>query len=180
MLELITGGLSSLLAGGATGLLGSLISRFSDYKLEKLRFENKRKLMEQENEQIRMEAEFAYKVTDREASRLENIAGDDLQKGSYGADVAKYLPAATGKYARFFMGTVDFIRGLIRPAVTIFLLIVTYKIAAQLHAIIIQIDGQLVSVEQAYELWVQVINQILYLTSAAVLWWFGSRPKAQA
>lgn len=179
MLDMITGAFGAIAGGGATGLLGAVISRFADYKLEKMRFSHQRELADLELKQIKLEAEYAFKVADREATMAEEVAASETLRTSYSADSATYLRHATGKVSSFFMGVVDFARGMLRPGATVFLLYVTYSISREMHALVTELNGAALDANLAQSLWVDVVNMILYLTSAAVLWWFGARPKAK-
>lgn len=167
----------SLVSGGATGLLGSVISRVADFKLEKMRGEHKLLMVDKETEQMKLESEYKITVVNRESEAAEDVAASQALSASYQADSASYLAAATGKVSAFFMGFVDFMRGIIRPGMTIYLTILTTIIAMQLHSIIDWADT--LSPQELYATWREVINTVLYLTTSAVLWWFGSRPKAR-
>jgi len=169
--------LFSLLSGGATGLVGSVISRFADFKLEKMRGEQKLLMVDKETEAMKIESEFNYRIAETEAETERDVSADLALSSSYGEDKSSYLAAASGPVTKFFMGIVDFLRGLIRPATTIYLLGLTTLIAYQLHEIISWSD--MMTIQEAYDMWREVISTVLYLTTAAVLWWFGSRPKAR-
>jgi hypothetical protein len=176
----VIGAIGSILTGGATGVIGAGLSRFADYKLEKLRMEHSREETRLQNEQIRIEGQVRTQVAEVEAAGEAEVAGYSALSASYQADAATYLAKATGKFSSFFMGMVDWVRGMTRPVVTGYLITLTTWIAFQLYGLVGGLHEQqvLVSEGDLVRIWWDVINVVLYLTSAAVLWWFGSRPKA--
>lgn len=175
MIEIFT----SLFAGGTTGLIGSIISRVADFKLEKMRFSHELEMTKVENEQIRLEAEFKFKVVDRESDAAEDVAASQALSASYRADSAAYLPKAKGPVSAFFMGFVDFLRGLIRPVVTLYLVVLTTLLAWELYDVIRMFEATPAMTDESMDLFNEIVNMVLYLTSASTLWWFGSRPKAK-
>ncbi|MBU6955983.1 hypothetical protein KP814_31850 [Hahella sp. HN01] len=72
------------------------------------------------------------------------------------------------------MWFVDAIRGLMRPLITVYLLIlatfVTLNISRHLGGV-----GALSPVD-LMALYKEAIAKMLFLTTTAVTWWFGSRP----
>ena len=72
----------------------------------------------------------------------------------------------------------DGIRKLMRPIITVFLLVIMSIITYQLHTI----TGGLKSLpaDQTIALYRDIIFQILFLVTTAVTWWFGSRPTSKS
>ena len=172
MFEAIT----SILSGGLTGILGSAISRYSEFKTRKLELEVELKRGEQDLKQIELESARDVQIAEREAASAELSAEHQALSASHAADSASYLQAAKSGWTRLLMGLVDFVRGLMRPAITIYLIVLTSWIAKTLYDLVLRYQHEAFSATQAFGLWSEVINMVLYLTSAAVLWWFGSRP----
>ena len=73
---------------------------------------------------------------------------------------------------------VDAIRGLMRPLITIYLLIIATFVVINIGSYI----GGLESLEKAemVTMFKNTITQIMFLVTTAVTWWFGSRPSQQA
>ena len=172
MFEAIT----SILSGGLTGILGSAISRYSEFKTRKLELEVELKRGEQDLKQIELESARDVQIAEREAASAALSAEHAALSASQEADRASYLPSAKTGWTRFFMGLVDVVRGLMRPSITLYLISLTSWIAYTLYALVQRYQHEAFSATQAFGLWSEVINMVLYLTSAAVLWWFGSRP----
>jgi len=177
----VVGALGSILTGGATGVAGAAISRYADYKLEKLRMEHKIEEAKLENEQIRLEGEVRSNVARIEAEGASEVASYSALSASYQADTATYLAQAKGKVSAAFMGLVDWVRGMTRPVLTGYLTALTTWIAYSLYEMVGDLQAQqlLVNEGDLVQMWWDVINMVLYLTATSVLWWFGSRPKAR-
>lgn len=192
MIEVIGTILGTIFSGGATGLLGIAAQRFADYKnkqldmqLEAQRFTNTVALRKVDAEIMAMEA--AAKVQQitlegQNANALANIQNEGVAIA--GADAAfaesfKLEPKqfATGKLTlnqSWLMVVLDFIRGFVRPGLTIYLCVLTTLIYFQAKALL---SGSTVKVEDAMEITNYVIHSILYLNTTIVLWWFGTRNK---
>lgn len=159
--------LAALLSGGATGVLGSLLSHVVD--IFKQRQENKHELELRKLDLQAMDKEYEFQ---REKS------GDETLRASYEMDKAAYVNnqklEGWGLHA---LTLVDVIRGLIRPALTCILLYVLWDTRCQLEQILDSVGMEHISVEQATELYSEMINSIIYIGTTAVLWWFGSRLK---
>ena len=173
----------SLLSGGATGLIGTLISsifgsvkesqeRKRDIELRKLDLEEKRL----DIELAQKEFEFRDQEADREADVALRESADTLQAASYLHDKRSYSegykPSALGQ---FLLVLVDVFRGLVRPALTVYLIWLVWDTRAEVVAILAQAKISALSSFKAMAIYESVINMILYLAATCVTWWFGSR-----
>lgn len=195
--EIITAIFSSVVTGGATGLLGVLFQRYFDYKGKQQDLE----LVRINNEHARLLAQMDVDKANRAAEATENIAetqadaqvrgaeldaqarADEAAARSYiasiDADRATYLDPkvqSRSKFARAMMTIVDSVRGLIRPLLTVYLVVLVtfmYNWASNLagteHGINAADAGALVKT---------IVNTLLYLVTTVVVWWFGVRPSA--
>lgn len=75
---------------------------------------------------------------------------------------------------RGLLVAVDVARGLMRPGITAFLLVIETLVAWHLYQLVHALGG--VPADQAWPLLEQVILSVTFLASTAVTWWFGSRP----
>lgn len=165
--------LGSILSGGATGLLGTAIQRYADHKNKKLDIQLK--AQEQAHElavfKARSEmaaAEWAGKM-DVEDSKAFNTSLTSEPK-VYSEGTAR-TPAQN-----WLMVILDFIRGIIRPGLTLYLCTITTVIYHEASSLL---NAGFILPEMAYELVHNIVNTILYLTTTCVLWWFGTRNKAK-
>lgn len=173
--------LVSLLSGGLTGIIGSAISKYSEFKTRKLELENQVAMANIETQHIELETRANVQIQESEAEASVQRSADAALSASYSADVSAYLQAATGhgRVVTFFMGCVDFIRGLMRPAITLYLIALTSWVSYTLYDLIVQLGAADFDGYEAIVLWRQVIDMVLYLTATAITWWFGSRPASR-
>ena len=174
-MDIFSSAISTIVSGGATGILGAGISMFAKYKLQKLNFHHEEKKMELETQQMRMEQETRMAISDRESSAKESESADKLMSESYEHDKAKYATGDKAKNSKWFI-FLDFFRGSVRPTVTYYLVGLTTALTYKIFALL---DGmeKAYSSEQLIALVQQSILVILYITSTVVLWWFGTRSK---
>ena len=82
-----------------------------------------------------------------------------------------------GNLVRGLLVLVDVARGMMRPGITMYLLIVESAICYYLYQLVIKFE--VLTPEQALPLFISVIDTLSFLTATAVTWWFGSRPNQQ-
>lgn len=192
--------LSAILSGGATGLLGVLLQRFFDLKKQKndielLKVNNQHALdmADKSIEQTKAEWASREKIADTEAAaaiekskreamaRADEVAGA-IQESSYRADKSTYLTGAVlkskSKVVMWSMALVDAFRGLIRPALTGYLVVITHMMYLRLTDMLAAKGAEL-PVGVIQELITQVVATLLYLATVSVVWWFGTRPPQQ-
>lgn len=196
MLALLGTLISSVLSGGATGLLGIFIQRFFDAKSKaqdiqviKLNHDNALALRRIDIEVSKMEWEGRLQVADREAQaeELRALAEErsrlvEAEERSYAAsldaDRATYLTADAqkkNKWAVILMGIVDFSRGMVRPCLTLYLVALAHVMFNWARNIAATKGVELTAVE-VKEIIMTIITTLLYLATVAVVWWFGTRP----
>lgn len=159
--------LSSILAGGATGLLGTGISRIFSFFENKQKFGHQIELLRIGRETAREEAEYRLKEAEVAGKiKLSQIEEEGRAASEVSANEAlgkSYLEAGTrwssgeNKWLIF----VDVLRGVTRPALTLLLCVTAFVMWAR---------------TQNPDLETQIVMTFLYLNTASVLWWFGSRP----
>lgn len=200
MLALLGGLLSSVMSGGATGLLGILIQRFFDAKSKSqdieviaLNHKNALDLKEMEIKTVAREWEGREAVAQREAEGVAAQAQADEHAREVEADSANYgrsidndkatysAPDAQkkNKWLAMMMGSVDFIRGITRPALTMYLVVLTHIMFNWARQIAAEKGVTLTAVE-VKEIIMTIITTLLYLATVAVVWWFGTRPPARS
>jgi hypothetical protein len=199
MLAILGTLLTSVLSGGATGLLGILIQRWFDAKnkaqdieLVKLNLQNAIDLKKLDNERASKEADARVDVAaeDRAAREFEAVADERARayetdgamfEASHEADRAKYLPPGAHKSrgVLWMMAFVDFVRGIIRPGLTIYLVAITHVMFNWVRDLMEKNGGSLTNAELK-EIVMLIISTILYLATVSVVWWFGTRPAKKA
>jgi len=176
MFEFFGDAIGAILSGGATGLIGSVVSVWGEYKKNQQLFEHKEHMAKLDQESMRLEADLELKKITTEGEVQIGISEAQTLSASFEHDKAAYYTGQLGKLGRAAMVFIDFMRGLIRPAMTIYLVILTTLIYWEIDTLVNKMDG-VMSVNLAAQLLQQIIMVILYLTTTVVLWWFGTRQK---
>lgn len=173
--------ISGLFSGGLTGVLGALVTNVADY-FEK-RNERKHRLEMRKLDLEELDKEYSYQKSMAEAEQTFELdkAGYDLQEASYEHDAASYSRGM--KIERWWLKAmlvfVDFIRGLVRPALTLFLIWLVWETRMEVKAIIDASGLESIAPERAVDIYSQVVHMILYMAGMTVAWWFGTRPRKQ-
>lgn len=203
MLSILGALISGILSGGATGLLGLLLQKWSEHKkqqhdLEVLKVNHAnaielRKLDLEAQERIaNRTAEAQERVAELEALSRETEAQERSFQASHEADKATYTPMAAvdrmagskSRWVRFvgglvtlLLGLVDVLRGSIRPGVTIYVLVLLTLLVVWVQDMYAR--SQLVlTPAQTQELAMQIIGTVTYLCTTVTVWWFGIRGNA--
>lgn len=158
MLDLLLG----VLSGGATGLIGTIISGGMKF------FENKQAhayeldVMEMEIKQMNVEAAIAKDIKELDMEGKDRQAAWSALEASYKESTSRM---SSGDSQWLVM--VDVVRGLMRPVITLGLLI--------LMAVIYFTVAQDMAGPDNVPVQVTIIATVLYVGTTAVLWWFGTR-----
>ena len=151
--------LLSILTGGATGLLGTVVSGVAGFFKAKQRHEQELELRKVDLEMMELEMRYAADAAVKQAESDRTLAELASLEASYREASSRLSTADDG----FMMAMLDFVRGMTRPALT-----------ATLVGLTAWIYFDSMSLRE------QIVNTVLYLTTAAVLWWFGSRATDKA
>lgn len=174
---------TSILSGGATGIIGAAISRFADYKTKQLDINLQKEKFSHEIELRHADA----RIMELEWAHKDKIAYTEAQSKTDQSDALSFQVALTSEPRQYsaldqittkqnwLLVILDFIRGIIRPGLTLYLCMITTIVYFQAQNII---KDQAVSVQQAVDIYNQITATILYLSVTVILFWFGSRAKA--
>ncbi len=180
MIEALLTILGGATGGGIIGLLGTGIQamlRWGEAKqaaareieLRRLDIEEKRLEIEQAEKLAAVQLETARMQAGAAQAAAETTADRDIQLASYANDRAAYGIGPQHWLPAMLLGFVDVVRGLMRPAITVYTLGLMTWIGVTMHAV----SGG--NIPNAADLWTQVVSGIISLTSTTVTWWFGSR-----
>ena len=178
MLEL----LGSALAGGATGLLGSLFSDVTGYFNTKQQNKHVEEMSKHELKVMEMEGQLADRAAESERDRIQLMTDGEIAKAEEDSfqdalkDDSKILASASKSTSKLLIITA-FIRTMVRPTLTIYLSILTTMIYYKSHVIIEKSGEAFWGSAQAFEIHSDIVNTIIYLTTTSVLFWFGQRKK---
>lgn len=186
MFENLGGFLTSIIGGGVTGILGVAVQRFADYKNKQLDMQASRERMAHEIEMrkvdveiVEREAQARVQVADIDAQAREAVADTQAFAASYQLEPQRYSDSGkiSSKQSWIFV-FLDFIRGIVRPGLTIYLCVVTT--AMYVHAIsLAEREGFAMTGDQAYTLVQRIVETVLYLSTTCLLWWFGVRNRGK-
>jgi len=183
--------------GGVTGLVGNIITGVLGYKTQKLKNEHEIALITAETTAMKMEAQMQIQVAKAELEGTIELADAQAymvsQKvGSQQMFSEKWIDklfSVKGKFGRFFaipaavliailFSFVDWLRGFMRPALTIYLTGVT-TVLTWMAWQILQKHGVEMTSAEALATYSQVASMVIYLTVSCVTWWFGDRRMAK-
>ena len=182
-----------VLLGGVTGLLGNVITGILGYKTQKLKNEFEIQRIQAESEAMRLEAQMQIQITkaevegavelaDAQAYMQSQVAGN---KAMFSEKWIDKLFSVEGKFGRFFaipcaviiatmFGFVDWLRGFMRPALTMYLTGITTVLTYMAWKMLKE-HGVEITASDALETYSQVSTMVIYLTVSCVTWWFGDR-----
>lgn len=151
----------SILTGGATGLLGTALSAVVDYFQARADHKREVELRRLDIEHARIEGDSAERTAAIEAEGERDVAEWDAMAASYREAGRRWSRPGDGVLIQL----VDFVRGMTRPVLTWCLLGLTGAIYFLLGAT----DAHAAALQS------RIVDTVLYLATAAVLWWFGQR-----
>lgn len=183
MFEILGTLFTSIVSGGATGLFGIAIQRYFDLKnkridleLENQRFGHELGLRRIDLEIMQKESEAKVQVAEITARSVESSADAAAFAASFNLEPKQYHEMTVTKNQNWFLVVLDFIRGLVRPGLTLYLCAITTLV--YLHArSLLTLEGVQMDLTSAMKLTELVVGTILYLATTCVLWWFGTRNK---
>lgn len=156
--------LATILSGGATGILGTAISRVADYVSDRQKNNFQLQMSKTHVESIDKEfegrvkeLEVIHKIKAEIPKSSEELSAANTQFNESLKETNKRLSEAKSKW---FIA-VDVVRATIRPLLTVMLCVMCFVIWAYTEDL---------------ELRKQVVLTILYMATTAALWWFGTRP----
>lgn len=181
---------SGVLGGGATGLLGILIQQWGEHKkrghdLDVMKQQHLQtlELSRQENEQKLQLANVTTASAERlaeiqAAARAEEMSSEDY-RASMDNDRARYLSPEAQKnwFVIVMMGIVDFMRGIIRPGITLYGMAILTMLLTWVHDMWLRSQLNL-SPDDTKKLVMEIVGTATYITVTSVVWWFGRRPEA--
>jgi hypothetical protein len=166
ILNILTGGL----AGGITGIIGSISSAIANYKLKKLEYQHEKEMQELNLKKIELQSNLAKTNADilTQIKELEALtkSQETLSKQYFKESYFQYLPDWSKPIIAIMLAVLDFLRGLVRPVLTVYIVGLVTWIGYSTY------KTNPSAFNSSAELLVQVI---LYLSSTAFSWWFSDR-----
>lgn len=164
---------AAILSGGATGLLGAGLQVVGNYFTDRQKNKHELALRKVEMDSMKMEAELALGKAQQEAQAAMAVAEQQSFDKSLLADKATYVPESADPRIAWVLVWIDFLRGLIRPAITVWMAYLLVKLQNDLQK---HTGGlQSLPVTAIEDLYNNVILTTLYIITTVILWWFGTR-----
>lgn len=172
---------SGILAGGATGIVGVFAQRFFDWlnTREKLKQEKQQQDFELEKRRIDVQvtaAEWAgrVKVAETEGDTAKDVAESNAFAASMFKEPERYSGGNLTAGQNWLLVFLDFCRGIVRPALTIYLCVLVTLLWLEARRIVGKED---LGPKEAVDLMQTIIGSIIYVWTTCTLWWFGTRNK---
>ena len=168
MLEALLGILSSGGMGALVGLLGSVATKWLEYKTAGQRLVFEKEMAQIRTRELELEQQHALALADKQIdiARVEGEIQADV------ASMAAFVESQK-EHAATYGGFVDQLRGVMRPLITSFLLGVSTWL---MWSVWKRVDGlSSLSDTELLSLFHTLLDSVTFLTMTAVTWWFGSR-----
>lgn len=171
------GGIVDLFAssgiGAIVGVVGSFMTKVEDRKLQKQKAEHELKMTEARAKEFEAESSHELAMADKQVERAqaESAIAAEVVDGQAFLESQK-------EHARTYKSSfANFVRGMMRPAITVYFLALATIITINLHIMV----GGLNALDEnvILELYAANINQALFLTTLVITWWFGARPASK-
>lgn len=175
MIEWLGDALMAVVGGGATGILGSGIQSFFQYKTRVLDIEQENARLAHDAAMVEKEANANLLILKQEASTQADNNAFAMQTISYDHDKRQYMPdSGAPTWIIAALGVVDVIRGLVRPSLTVYVAVAVTIILIEANALVESVDGlsSEVKLTAAMEIW----RMVAYIATTIFFWWFGQRP----
>lgn len=187
------------LLGTITGILGNAVGGYFKYKEKKLLIEETKMknaheiaMIKAETDAMIMEAKANIKITEAQVEGAISLKDADAfiaaqKEGNKSLFSNKWIDALMkvegwwriltlplSSFIAFLFGFVDFLRGFIRPGLTIYLCGATTWITWMAWKIM-QANNISLTAIQATQIFQDTTSVVLYLTVSAITFWFGDR-----
>lgn len=171
-------GIASVLTGGVTGLLGSVAQKVLDYKTRQLDVELQKEKFANDVEMKKADAAIMSEEwkARTQVAQIETAGASDVQNGkafaaSFSTEPQRYTTGTLSEKQNWLMVVLDFVRGVIRPFLTLYLCLIATILYVQARKLV----PSVVPVEESLAMVGKVTDTLLYLFVTCVCWWFGTR-----
>jgi len=181
-----------IILGGVTGLVGNIITAWSNFKTQKLKNEHDEAMYSFKIQELGAKTDAAIKITEAKISGAVELADSEAfkvaqeegNKQSFSDSWIdklfsvegwlSYLATPVAVLLAMLLGAVDVLKGIMRPGLTLYLTAITTWLTWTAYDILQQVGATMTS-QQALDIYNQVTSIVIYLTVSCVTWWFGDR-----
>jgi len=178
-------GIFAAVAGGGTGLLGSLVSDVARFFERKQEAVLQIQLKELDIKMLYAETDASIKIAKTEQETAEIEANARIKYAELEGFIAaqtsdsEILSAVAGaKNASTLLNIAAFVRTMVRPALTLYLCLLSTLVYMDARNTLIGMKNEM-GLARAVEVYSDTSNQLIYLTGTAVLFWFGQRKRPE-
>lgn len=176
--------ITSVFGGGLTGLIGAGVQKFFEFKTKKLELEaaaakyvHEVNMKKADAEILAQEWAARTRVAEVEAAGREAVADAQAFEASLTNEPKRYAEGlkATPRQAWLMFG-LDLVRGIVRPALTLYLCGISTAIFVMAYQIVVTLPSDPAAAQKTYDM---IVKELVYLTVTCVLWWFGTRKSSK-
>ena len=131
------------------------------------------KLAEIRKDEAKIEADHELALADKQIERAQVEGSVAIDQ----AEIEAFTDGLKEQSKNYGIKVVDGIRGLMRPLITVYLLVIATLLTLKINQLVGGLDS--LEMSELKGIYDNVINQMLFLTATAVTWWFGSRSSSQ-
>ena len=179
LIDILGSAVSSVVGGGLTGIVGVVVQRWADYRNKKLDIEASKDRYAHEINLKRVEGEIMAhewaartRIADVETAGRSDVADSQAFAASFNEPQRYSADVRPNRGQSWLLVILDFIRGIVRPGLTLYLCVLTTLIYFHIRE---ALKGDPLDQAQMAELLKLVIGTVLYLCTSCILWWFGVR-----
>ena len=186
-----------IILGGVTGLLGNVITGWLKYKNQKMQFDHEAKMVALETAAMKEEAKMQIAITKAEIEGAVELADaqaymESLKTGNKPMfseqwidrlfnvqGWVRYIAIPIAVFIATGFAFVDWLRGFMRPALTMYLTGMS-SVITWMAWDIMQKNNITMTAAQAISIYNETTSIVIYLTVSCVTWWFGDRTMSKA
>lgn len=173
MLEIVMSLFSSSGIGALFGLVGSWLTKREERRNVELRLSHEKDMARLENKNLLLRQEHQVRIAEYGVDAI-------VQQGEYAveqAEAAAFI-ASQASNQPLINGFTEFVRGLMRPVITLYLLLVASFVAWHINDYMVGVSD-VMREDEVIDIFRVTLDRIMFLTTTAVTWWFGSRPASE-
>lgn len=169
MLEALLGIFSSSGIGAIVGLAGSWLTKREERRNLELQYSHEQSMYNLKSKLQQQASEFQLKMAEQGRQGIKEQKELDIELQN-----AKAFEASQLSNVPLSNGFAELIRGLMRPVITIYLLCLASIIALHIGAYVGGLHA--LKDQDLVVMYRDILDKVMFLTTTAVTWWFGSRP----
>lgn len=182
--------------GGLTGLVGNMVTSYTTYKTQQLKNKHDEQMYDYKIKELTAKTDAAIKITDAKIAGAVELADTEaftvsqkvgnvksfsdgwIDKLFKAEGWLKWLTVPCASLIAIGFGFLDFLKGLMRPGLTLYLTAITSWITWKAYEILMA-NNTTLSTTEALALYTEVTSIVIYLAVSCITWWFGDRRVAK-